>query len=177
MHLCRIQQTNRPMTSFRIRPRFQFRTKLSPDEIRKRISSNLERGDKKCYAVHVNHHIFLRINKDDLHYWSPQLDLTCDMDEEGTLVRGLYGPSPHVWTFFMFGYLALAVSALFIGMYGMSLHVLDQPSGILWGLPVLGLLAAGLYIASQMGQKIGAEQTFDLHHFLEDALGEDIHVH
>jgi hypothetical protein len=34
-----------------------------------------------------------------------------------------------------------------------------------------------MYVLSQTGQKIGAEQTFLIHHFYEDAIGEKIAIH
>jgi hypothetical protein len=166
------------MTSFRIRPRFKFETNYSCDEIMERIEQKLAGEDYPFYATISKHHIFLKIAREELHYWSPQLDLSCEEKEGGgTLIRGLYGPSPHVWTFFMFSYLAIGTIATFIALIGLSRLSLDMPAGILWVLPGLGGLALLLYISSQMGQKIGAEQTFMLHHFLEEVLEERVHVH
>ena len=95
------------MTSFRIRPRFKIESLYSCDEIKARIENKLATGNHPCYAEVSNHHIFLRVSPEEIHYWSPQLDLSCEAKEEGegTLIRGLYGPHPHVWTFFMFSYL------------------------------------------------------------------------
>jgi len=167
------------MTSFRLRPRFKFHTKHTCDEIKERIEAKLSQGEQDCFAEYSNHHIFLKINPKEQHYWSPQLDLTCETQEEkeGTMIKGLYGPHPHVWTFFMFSYLGLATLATFIGLIGLARLSLDLNSSILWIVPGLGLLGLILYISSQMGQKVGVEQTFVLHHFLEEVLEERIHVH
>jgi len=35
-------------------------------------------------------------------------------------------------------------------------------------------LAISLYIISQLGQKLGAAQTYAIHYFFEDAIGEPI---
>jgi hypothetical protein len=37
-------------------------------------------------------------------------------------------------------------------------------------------MATGLYFVSQIGQKLGAEETFALHHFVEENLGVKIHI-
>jgi len=167
------------MTSFRLRPRFKFKTKHSCDQIKTRIEAKLEEGNKDCFAEYSNHHIFLKISPKDQHYWSPQLDLTCEPleDEEGIIIKGLYGPHPHVWTFFMFSYLGLATIAIFVGLIGLARLSLGLSSLVLWVVPGLGLIGLILYISSQLGQKVGVEQTFVLHHFLEEVLEERIHVH
>ena len=42
---------------------------------------------------------------------------------------------------------------------------------MLWALPGFAVLAILVYIIAQAGQKLGAEQTFTLHHFFEGAVG------
>lgn len=125
--------------------------------------------------VSIRHdHILISIRPEFLHFWSPQLDITCEATEAGTEIRGLYGPDPHVWTLFLFGYGAIAILATFAAIVGITLYSLDMPAWILWSLPAIAALALGMYIASQLGQKLGAAQTFELHHFLEGALGERV---
>jgi hypothetical protein len=57
--------------------------------------------------------------------------------------------------------------ALFVTIIGTSQLMLELPGRILWILPFLGGMGFFLYILSQTGQKLGAEQTFTLHHFFE----------
>jgi hypothetical protein len=33
-----------------------------------------------------------------------------------------------------------------------------------------------LYFIAQTGQKMGVEQTFQLHHFFEESIGETVHI-
>ncbi len=165
------------MTSFRSRPRFQTTSNMDISEIQQAVSAHLKNSDCGCVGSMVKGHIVLKIKPEDLHYWSPQLSLSLENTEEGTLIRGLYGPNPHVWALFLFGYAAIGILILFIGIIGFSQRSLGLSSGILWSLPVLAALGIGLYIGSQIGQKIGAEQTFTLHHFLEEAIEQKIHIH
>lgn len=163
------------MTSVRIRPRFQKQLDQDMPEVELLLKSKLEATDKFSYTMDPRH-VVIRIKPEDRHFWSPQLSLTLDETEEGTLVRGLYGPAPNVWTIFLLSYLAIAVLALFALFLGLSYWMLDQDIKIFWALPVLGMAALAVYLIAQFGQKIGAEQTFRLHQFIEASLGKEMHI-
>ncbi len=165
------------MTSYRIRPRFQQIIATSPKEAQRRIQAYAQ-DHIDCHLVNsVPGHLTLKIPLTEQHYWSPQLNLTFEEDDEGTLVRGLYGPNPTVWLLFLFGYGTLGTAALFIGIIGFSQKNLGIEAPILWVLPALLIAAVVLYFIAQFGQKIGAEQTFTLHHYYETAVGQRVHVH
>ncbi|MBK6975870.1 MAG: hypothetical protein IPH28_01125 [Cytophagaceae bacterium] len=88
----------------------------------------------------------------------------------------MYGPHPTVWAVFLFGYAILGLAlfwTLLVGLVKMSLH---QESQILWATPfILGGFVTIWFIA-QFGQKVGVEQTFQIHHFFEDVIGQSIHI-
>jgi len=113
---------------------------------------------------------------EEQHYWSPQLGISFEEHEKGTLVRGLYGPRPNVWALFFYGYAVFAILALFASMWGMALLTMDKDPWPLWIVLGLAIASGILYMIAQTGQKIGAEQTFTLHHFFEDAVGERTHI-
>jgi len=165
------------MTSYHIRPRFQEIIAASPEVIQHRIQAYAETVTDCHLTDGVPGHLVVKIPPADQHYWSPQLGLTFEEHEEGTLVRGLYGPNPTVWLLFMFGYGTLGTIALFIAIIGFSQKNLGIDAPILWVLPVLAAAALTLYLIAQFGQKIGAEQMFTLHHFYEAAVGHRVHVH
>lgn len=167
------------MSSIHIRPRFKDRYKMQPDEVVELVRNHMEKLECGCSAVVRKNFILLRIRPEERHFWSPQLSLSFELDEEDdsfTIIRGLYGPNPTVWAFFTYSYAALAILATFLGMYGFSKYSLDQDYTVLWSLPVFGVMALALYFVAQFGQKIGAEQMFTLHHFFEDSVGHRIHV-
>ncbi len=167
------------MTSIRIRPRFQQQISRSADSLMQLFEQKLIDSENSCIgSVIPDNHVLLKINPLERHFWSPQLWLTFDGKEDGTtLMRGLYGPSPSVWTFFIFGYSFLGIAALFVTLAGLSQLNLDMAAPILWVLPFIVLLALGIYIAAQMGQKLGVQQTFQIHQFLESTLKEKISIH
>ena len=163
------------MSSIRIRPRFRKRLALKMGQIESLVKSRIESTDKFSATVDPNH-IVIRVAPEERHFWSPQLSLTIEEEEENSLVRGLYGPSPNVWTIFLLIYLAIGVLALFALFLGLSYWMLGQDIAILWALPVLGGAAIAVYLIAQFGQKIGAEQMFRLNHFIEDTFHEEIHI-
>lgn len=167
------------MSSIHIRPRFKAKYRMTPEEVTEAVRSHMATLDCGCSAKILPNFIVLRIRQQDQHFWSPQLSLSFEKDEEDdsfTVIRGLYGPNPTVWAFFTYGYAALGIIGMFLGMYGFSQYSLGQNAAVLWALPILIILALILYLIAQFGQKIGAEQMFTLHHFFEDSIGHRIHV-
>lgn len=122
---------------------------------------------KECVGREVDNHIVIKIPKEEQHYWSPQLSLSLEEEEKGTLIRGLYGPSPNVWALFAFGYGALSVLWMFHAIVGFSIWQMGNGSMVLLSSFLEPFLALLLYIAAQMGQKKGAEQLYRLHFFFE----------
>ncbi|MBX2872723.1 MAG: hypothetical protein KTR30_11500 [Saprospiraceae bacterium] len=141
------------------------------------MQSALAEQPPKCHGIAIEGHIILKVLPDEAHYWSPQLSILLDEEEEQTLIRGRYGPKPNVWTLFTMSYLAISILSVFISIIGFSRLSLGLSADILWVLPVLAVAAIALYISSQLGQKLGAEQTFTLHHFFEEVLGQKIPLH
>lgn len=166
------------MTSIRIRPRFKGVYSITPEQVEKHVREHLKLPDCPCTAKITTGFIVLYVLPKDQHFWSPQLSLSFEKDEESdkTIIRGLYGPNPTVWAIFTFGYGAIAILALFIGFYGFSQYSLGQNASILWSLPILAVAALVLYLVAQFGQKLGVEQTFTLHHFFENSVGHRIHI-
>lgn len=165
------------MTSFHIRPRFKLHSDKSVSEIEEKLMLALKNIEATCVGRVLRGHATLLIPGEERHYWSPQLSLSLEEEEEGTLIRGLYGPNPSVWAMFAFGYSALGFMSLFVMIIGFSRMNLGLPAPVLWFLPFFIAGFGVLYLIAQMGQKLGSEQTFTLHHFFEDALKERAHVH
>lgn len=163
------------MTSIRIRPRFKYNSLLSSIEIQERIKTGLLYEDR-CKAITRTDYVVIHIRPQYYHYWSPQLMLSLEPSEKGTLVRGLYGPSPSIWLLFTFGYALIGFVAMIVIIIGTSRWSLGMAAPILWLLPVLGVAVIGIYILGQLGQKLGSEQLYVIHHFLENALNERVQV-
>ena len=144
--------------SFRIRPRFREKVDLSSDEIKQRINTSLQENNERWLGKIVDHHVILKIPKKDQHYWSPQLTLELEEDDGKTLIRGLFGPKPGVWTMFVFFYSGIGFLTLLGLIFGLSQMMLNMDAYGLWSFPVGAVLLIGLFITSKIGQQLGKDQ-------------------
>jgi hypothetical protein len=166
------------MTSIRTRPRFKIISNLSQEELKERIKKHLRNNKDSGVVGHVfDIHCSFDI-AENRHFWSPHLNVNFDENEEGgTLIRGRYGPPPSIWTIFLLGYMALGLLFTFIAMFGLSKLALGQDAEILWILPLVFAAILTLWLFGQTGQKLGVEQTFRIHQFLEEAISEKIPIY
>jgi len=162
-------------TTLAFRPRFRFYSELSVDEVATSIFNHQSKDGFKPKMRHVQDHVILTIFETQRHYWSPQMDISLEKDEDNqkTLVRCLIGPMPAVWTLFMFVYGFFG----FIGFVGLTLGLSQWTlKSTMWGfwlLPVslLGMLA--MFWVSIEGKKLAEKEMHLLKHFVDDALGCD----
>lgn len=154
-------------TKLRIRPRFRKEIADAPETVINKIKSALDSDHAKCNGTIVDNHVILLIPQNQQHYWSPQLTLELEPEKGGSLIRGLYGPKPGVWTMFVFFYSAIGFLTLMGSIFGLSQMMLSiNPYG-LWSVPIGGLLLMGLFITSKIGQGLGLEQMHQLKDFLD----------
>lgn len=163
-------------TGFQIRPRFEVSSSYKVEELEIIMKKALKSEDAPCAGMVRYGYVSLFPLPTDRHYWSPHLSVTIEEhpSETGSLIRGLYGPAPAVWTMFVFVYAIIAISiviALVIGFANMSI---DESGAILWAVPFLILLLGSMYLVSSIGQKKGHNQIEDIHHFFESCIGQSI---
>ena len=161
------------MSSARLRPRFRQTVPLEMEEILKRCTTAKNAPDAGCRTSIIDHHIILRRPPGERHYWSPQLSLELEAQREGTLIRGLYGPKPAVWTMFMFFYSAVGFFTLMGLMYGLSQTMISQPPWALWTFPTGVLIILVIYLIARTGRNMGRDQMHTLHQYYNETLGTD----
>jgi len=163
-------------TGFQIRPRFEITSDYTVDEIQDIMKKALKSGEAPCDGKVRFGYVSLYPAESDHHYWSPHLSVTIEEHptEGGSLLRGLYGPSPAVWTMFVFVYAIIALAAVIATVIGFANMSIDESGTILWAVPVLILLFASMYLVSSIGQKKGHDQIEDIHHFFEHCIGQTI---
>jgi len=164
------------MSSFRVRPRFTVETEFDMEHLRHRIEviNEAAQSHNRLQVQLFEERIKLQMPEKGSHYWSPELEMTFRNVEGTTQIRGRYGPHPNVWTLFTLLYLAIAITSLFVMIIGFARLSLGISSRILWLLPLLLGSYLFLYIVSQLGQKLGADETFTIHHFVEELLQKKI---
>ncbi|MCG8308120.1 MAG: hypothetical protein MI975_12065 [Cytophagales bacterium] len=144
--------------SFRIRPRFKEKLNLPPEEIIRKIQKGLEDNRESWLGKIVDHHIIIKIPAKDQHYWSPQLTLELEGQNGETLIRGLFGPKPAVWTMFVFFYSSIGFLTLMGLIFGLSQMMLNMKAYGLWAFPIGSALISGLFLLSKIGQRLGRDQ-------------------
>ncbi|MGB5498199.1 MAG: GTP-binding protein [Maribacter sp.] len=153
-----------------LRPRFQIELE-QPKEKALQIFENI---DQPPFLVkRMDDHVFIKFNNEEVHFWSPQLQLEISDTEEGRCkLYGLFGPNPTLWTFFMFLHFGVATLFIGLGVWAYSSASLERPYGIQIGLMVfMVLLWFVLYAFGRAGRSKGKPQMRELHNFMNQSLG------
>lgn len=162
---------NHPISGFRIRPRFEHTVARAPEVVRTCIAEASAASDTEFEVKSMAGMIVIHIAETERHRWSPRLQLSLDeADDGGTHIVGVYGPEHEVWAMFIYGYLVTGLLGTFSGIYGCAQLFLGQPPWALWICGSMAVVAGVLYLVAQLGQKLGAWQTFELHQVYQDAL-------
>lgn len=151
-----------------LKPRFKIERNESKDVIIEKFKKEFS-SDNCIYCTKIiDHHIVIDVPKDEDHFWSPQLHIEVESNEENkTIVKGLFGPKPQVWTFFMFIHFAVAVAFIvfFVVAYTRWNLKQDYTFALIMciAMPVFWII---LYILGQLGKKKGYKQMVQLETFL-----------
>ena len=155
-----------------LRPRFKMDFEESQQEIISKFKDNLKDGDCKYCSKIVDGHIIIDVPVENNHFWSPQLNIEVEKtDGKQTVVKGLFGPKPQVWTLFMFFHFAVAVA--FIGFSIMayvqwSINIdFYMALYMVIGLPILWFV---MYFLGRWGKSTGHKQMDELYCFMMKTL-------
>lgn len=135
------------------------------------LESAVARPDSRCVSRVLGNHLDITIVEADRHRWSPCVQLEFSQADGETIVDGLVGPHPNVWTLFAFVNITIVSAAGFGLMLGLAQLTLGQSPWGLWTVAGGAVLLGAMYMASQVGRRFAAEQTRLLVRFVEDALG------
>ncbi len=155
-----------------LRPRFKIDLEQSSEWALEALETAGQQTSQ-FVVVRLDDRVFIKIPEEKQHFWSPQLDLQIwdSEEDEKTMLRGLFGPKPSVWTLFMF--LHFAVAGLFIaaGIWAYSNAALEQPYALqLFSLCLLALGWFVLYFAGRMGKSAGRKEMIALDKFMRETL-------
>ncbi|WP_312766882.1 hypothetical protein [Epilithonimonas sp.] len=160
------------LNHIRNRPRFKLYTDLSLEEYESNLRNYLDKNKDKFYG-NINKEvatIFVRTKEES--YWKPNLALRIEKeDDTTTVIRGIFGPSPAVWTFFMFLYFLLTVAWMtFFTLYYVEKQI--NTNNYPWALPAsfaILILIALTYFAVRFGQLKAKEEMGELRKFAEES--------
>ncbi|MEO1012667.1 MAG: GTP-binding protein [Bacteroidota bacterium] len=154
-----------------LRPRFQLEVpahKLVALE-------GFEAAQKPPFLVkRVDDHVFIKFNKKQVHFWSPQLHLEIiDVDDHHSRLHGLFGPNPTLWTFFMFLHFGVGTFFIIFGIWAYSYASLGRPYGLQLGVMIfMVVLWFSLYAFGRAGKHKGKPQMRELYQFMMETLTE-----
>jgi hypothetical protein len=156
-----------------IRPRFEFTVRFTEDNVLIRIKELMEESKHDVTGVIADNHIILDIPLTNRHFWSPQLNFRVEPDSTDTsqsVVKGLIGPRPAVWSMFMFIYFFVGTVGFFIALFGFSKWSLGEYSNLVLALPIAILFMLSAYLTGKYGERLGHDQIETLKQFVRDAL-------
>jgi hypothetical protein len=146
-------------------------TDLSPEDCEKNLRTYLDIHKDEFFG-NINREvatIFVKTNENN--YWKPNLALRIERDDNITAIRGIYGPTSAVWTFFMFLYFLFIVGwMVFFTLYYVEKQI--NTHNYPWALPcsLLVLVLIGLtYAAARLGQFKAKDEMNALRRFAEEA--------
>ncbi len=158
-----------------LRPRFSLDLPLPPEKILQHFE-NQARKQTDFVISRIDDHVFIRIPKHKQHFWSPQLHLEIyQIEQQPTVLKGLYGPSPTVWTLFMF--LHFAVVLLFVAA-GVWLYT-QVSLGNSFTVPLITMLLLVLvwiflYVAGRLGKRAGHKEMLSLQTYMYLILNQSL---
>lgn len=160
----------------KVRPGFEWRIPTGAECVLERVSRRLLSANCPVSGLVAQGRIELHVHGAEEHLWSPQLIVDVHNAPDGSLLRARFGPHPSVWTMYMAGYAVSSLVGMMSAVFALAQLVLGETPWSLWGVPLSGLLAAGLYLAALFGQGLSHEQMDKLEQFLAQALEGDVLV-
>ncbi len=156
-----------------LRPRFQIKLESPKEEALQCFEGEVE---KPFLVKRLDDHIFIKFNQKEAHFWSPQLHLEInEEDEDHSKLYGLFGPNPTLWTFFMFLHFGVATFFIIFGIWAYSSAALDRPYGVQIGAMVfMVILWFTLYAFGRAGRRKGKPQMSQLYSFMNKRMGSII---
>ena len=155
-----------------LRPRFKMGFEESQQKLIAKFQRNVKNATCKYCVKDIDGHIVIDIPAEENHFWSPQLHIEIEKIEENkSIVKGLFGPKPQVWTFFMFIHFAMAFA--FIGFSIVTYVKWSLKSEYLSALMIalaLPILWVIMYFLGRIGKKRGHKQMDELYGFMMETL-------
>ena len=166
----------------RTRPRFKLYTYLSPEEYAENLKKYIKEHQEE-FSANINREMAtISVKAEENDFYKPFLTIRTEKEDKRTIVRGIFGPSSAVWTFFVFLYALFGTLwMVFITFWFVGKQIKSEDYN--WGLPLsfVMLLMIGLtYIAARYGQNKAKREMVQLRRFaiestlpFEEELNED----
>ena len=137
----------------RTRPRFKIFTDLEAETCAKQLKSQLK-IENQIFQGNINKEVAnIWVKTQHNEFWKPYLSLRIEKEEYQTVIRGIFGPSSAVWTFFMFLYFIFSITFMvFITIWFVTKQI--KSTDFPWAIHV-AILSIILLLISFFATKIG----------------------
>ena len=154
-----------------LRPRFKMNLDQNNQTILKLFEA-FKASQKDFLVTRVDNHVFIRLSKNKQHFWSPELHLEInEIDASSSMLHGLFGPKPSVWTMFMFFHFVVAGLFIAFGIWAYSNWSLKTDFTLQMAMMIfMVVLWIGLYVGGRLGKATGNDQMHELHDFMKEVL-------
>jgi len=166
-----MQTEETTLDKIRNRPRFKMFTHLSKETYAENLKKYLSEH-KGEFSGNINKEMAtICVETEYDNYWKPQLSLRTEIEDDHTVIRGVFGPSSAVWTFFMFLYFLFSILWMtFFTMYYVEKQI--KSFEFLWALNasfVMLFCLAATYAAARFGQSKAKNEMIQLRKFAEES--------
>ncbi len=162
------------LDNIRSRPRFKIFTEISREDYTLFLKEFLA-GKSQEFSGNINSESsVITVKNSHDNFWKPCLALRTETDteENKTVIRGIFGPSSAVWTFFMFLYFIFSILwMVFFTVWFVEKQI--KSNDFPWALSasfLILLCLAGTYIAARIGQYKAKSEMQKLREFAEESI-------
>ena len=161
------------LDQIRSRPRFKIITEIRREEYTAFLKGFLTEKSHEFSGNINNETAVITVKNNQNEYWKPNLSLRTETDEENkTVIRGVFGPSSAVWTFFMFLYFVFSILwMVFITVWFVEKQI--KSNDFPWSLTLSFVMWSAMivtYVASRIGQKKAGNEMQKLRQFAEESI-------
>ncbi len=120
----------------------------------------------------ANHLISVSVKAGEHRWWSPEMTLRLEEDENKTTIFETIGPNPSMFTLSMFFVILGSVGFLASLMWALSLMAVGESSITAWILNFLsGILIVSIFGILALGRIKAADQVANLRQFMSEMIG------
>ena len=154
-----------------LRPRFKFEVAASNETLLEGFEQT-KSSQTEFIVSRIDDHVFIKFPKKDQHFWSPQLHLEINNEDDNKcIVNGLFGPNPTVWTMFMFLHFIVAGLFFGFGIWAYTNATLENSYAIQLFLTLfMVIIWFVLYFAGRIGRSKGMPEMHKLHAFMKETI-------
>ncbi len=150
-----------------LKPRFRKELIESKVVVLKQFEEVFAKKKHKFKTKLIGGHIVVDVPQEEDHFWSPQLMIEIVEEDEKTILKGLFGPKPQVWTMFMFFHFAVGLAFFVFLIMAYTQYSLKQEYQFAMymciAMPIIWVI---FYVFGQLGKKKGYNQMLEMDAFV-----------